>query len=574
MIDGVPIRKLFISNLAERTTFKDLRCYFSKYGNVESCYLRRNHGKSNYAFVTFTEVADAIKAMQDGSRKQIRLHNRDLRVMAADSWHQPDSMDQRLYNIGKELNKISERKEQYVHKYLQNDSENVSIHMLNDDCLRHIFLFLPIVDRVRIEIVCKRWRDLSQDSWHMVKTLNLSPSTWGFSHNHVIHTALLRKILLKCGRFLTRIDLDEPLHYLSQSTLTIIGKFCPNLTSINITALTVCASGIRTLANNCRNLIKFCLGPSTYSCDNELKYLFKQNRNLECLVITRNNILGKSLLFLPEQTVHTIILDRLDYLQDNHLSMALRKLENLTHLAINECLGIAKHTLEIIGQHCKNLKILELNGNFPSVQTADMLYLVHLINLHDLKITYNPKISDDFFTDLVQHCQQLINVDITGCCNVSDAGLAAIATLVKLEKLIVSYIDQVTDEGLENICGLKELECRRCSFSDRGIIMLIRSSPQLKLLDLSGCNYIRDTTLKVAKDACSRRTNNVMLKMIIGGTSIFDDDSLEKLPPLLHIVNVDLSDLSSISTMYLMDDLESWRDEDSDTEYSDTEYSL
>lgn len=93
--------------------------------------------------------------MQDGSRKRIRLHNRDLRVMAADSWHQPDSMEQRLYNMGKESNKISERKvatEQYVHKYLQNDTENVSIHMLNDDCLRHIFLFLPIIDRVRIEI--------------------------------------------------------------------------------------------------------------------------------------------------------------------------------------------------------------------------------------------------------------------------------------------------------------------------------------------------------------------------------------------------------------------------------------
>lgn len=91
--------------------------------------------------------------MQDGSKKQIRVHNRDLRVMAADSWHQPDSVDQKLYNIGKESNKIFEKKstnEQY-HQCLQNDTENVSIHILNDDCLRHIFLFLPIIDRVRIE---------------------------------------------------------------------------------------------------------------------------------------------------------------------------------------------------------------------------------------------------------------------------------------------------------------------------------------------------------------------------------------------------------------------------------------
>ncbi|XP_011707840.1 PREDICTED: putative RNA-binding protein EEED8.10 isoform X2 [Wasmannia auropunctata] len=550
------------------------------YGNVESCYLRRIQGKSNYAFVTFTKVADAITAMQDGSRKQIRLHNRDLRVMAADSWHQPDSMEQRLYNVGKDLNKTSERKatmEQYDQKYLQNDNESVSIHILNDDCLRHIFLFLPIVERVRIEIVCKRWRDLSQDSWHMIKTLDISPTTWGFSYTHMISTALLRKILLKCGKFLTRLDIDEPLHYLSQSTLTIIGKLCPNLTRINITALTVCASGIRTLANNCKNITKFCLGPSTYSCDNELKCLFKLNQNLECLLITRNNILGKSLLYLPEQSMHTVTLDRCDYLQDNHLAEALKKLENLTHLAIIECIGIAKHTLEVVGQHCKNLRVLELNGDFPSAQTADILYLIHLVNLQDLKITYNPKVSDDFFTDLVQHCQQLTNVDITGCCNVSDVGLAAIATLVKLEKLIVSYIHQITDEGLKNMCGLKELECRRCPLSDRGITMLIKSSPQLQLLDLSGCRYIKGTILEVAKDACSSRTNNVMLKMIIGGTAIFDRFDLERLPPLLHIVNVDLSNLSNVSTTFLNEDnLESWYNRDNidfDTDYSYTDYS-
>lgn len=93
---------------------------------------------------------------------------------------------------------------------------------------------------------------------------------------------------------------------------------------------------------------------------------------------------------------------------------ALKRLENLKHLTINECIGIAKHTLEVVGQHCKNLRTLELDGDFPSTRTADMLYLIHLVNLQVLKITYNPKVSDDFLTDLVQHCQQLIKIDITG----------------------------------------------------------------------------------------------------------------------------------------------------------------
>lgn len=73
--------------------------------------------------------------------------------MPANSWHQPDNIEHKLHNKGKELNKISEKKmnEQYAQEYLQNDINSISIHILNDDCLRHIFIFLPIFDRVRIE---------------------------------------------------------------------------------------------------------------------------------------------------------------------------------------------------------------------------------------------------------------------------------------------------------------------------------------------------------------------------------------------------------------------------------------
>lgn len=154
----------------------------------------------------------------------------------------------------------------------------------------------------------------------------------------------------------------------------------------------------------------------------------------------------------------------------------------------------------------------------------------------------------------------------------SDVGLTAIATLVRLEKLIVSYMHQITDDGLKNVCGLKELECRKCLFSDRGMTTFIKSSPQLHVLDLSGCRFIKDTTLQAAKDVCSNRTTNVMLKMIVGGTAILTKKEIgqEKLPPLLHIVNVDLSDISSVSNLYLIDDMDSWYDGDSDyTEYSD-----
>jgi len=164
-----------------------------------------------------------------------------------------------------------------------------------------------------------------------------------------------------------------------------------------------------------------------------------------------------------------------------------------------------------------------------------------------------------------------------GSPDVTDTGLAAIATLPKLEKLIINYVKKITDNGLENMCGLKELECRKCrSISDQGMSMFIRSSPHLQLLDISGCINITNITLDAAKDACHTRSNNLMLKMIIGNTAIFPtkEQDEEQTSPLLQIVNVDLCDDDffmfdeDLIDEDIYDGNESWIDEDSDYDYS------
>lgn len=77
--------------------------------------------------------------------------------MPADSWHQPDSVENQR--------KLAARKEKAQNSMEANDSllqpstptkdllpeDNAPIHKLNDDCLMHVFLYLPITDRVRVE---------------------------------------------------------------------------------------------------------------------------------------------------------------------------------------------------------------------------------------------------------------------------------------------------------------------------------------------------------------------------------------------------------------------------------------
>lgn len=123
---------------------------------------------------------------------------------------------------------------------------------------------------------------------------------------------------------------------------------------------------------------------------------------------------------------------------------------------------------------------------------------------------------------------------------VTDISIAAVTALPKLEVLIINYLELVTDINLQDTCNLKQLECRACKFTDKTIINFLEYAPQLELLDLSGCRNITNETLKEAATVTVNRTNNTILKIFVGGTSV-DLSTFDKVSPFLQIVNIDLS---------------------------------
>ncbi|XP_033315548.1 F-box/LRR-repeat protein 7-like [Bombus bifarius] len=536
--DGVPIRKLFISNLAERTSFKDLIKLFSKYGNVESCFLRRNQGNSNYAFITFNSVEAAASARYD---EGIRLHNRDLRVFAADSWHQPDSIENQCYNI-KDKSKSNKISNDIAHNFdcIQDGITDTNIQTLNDDCLIHIFLQLPIIDRIRIERVCKRWKALSQESWSSVKRLDLSMWSLSGLNGREISICTVRKVLLRCGPYLNEINLSIVPYPLRQSTATIVAKLCPNLQKIDITGVVVSASGINSLIDNCHNITKFSLGSTTYICDIDLQKLFKVNPKLRYFKAYSSKISGRCLLYLPLQTMEEIVLEYCTCLQEHSLTQAFAKLQSLKSLTTNRCIDISGNVIQTIGKNCKNLKTLEVSYISFLLHPNDMLHIVQLTNLEVLKISVNALVTDEFCSNLASTCLRLKYLDISECSYVTDISIAAVTALPKLEVLIINYLELVTDINLQDTCNLKQLECRTCKFTDKTMINFLEYAPQLELLDLSGCRGITNETLKEAATVTVNRTNNTILKIFVGGTSV-DLSTFDKILPFLQIVNIDLS---------------------------------
>lgn len=251
---------------------------------------------------------------------------------------------------------------------------------------------------------------------------------------------------------------------------------------------------------------------------------------------------------------------------------ALSKCKNLTSLSIKDCLCFSDYLIKAIGTHCKSLTTLELIGKFALLYKflhPEILHsITNLINLQKLNVSENNVVTDDFLIVLASNCTKLTSLDISGNYSsmripykfdfvlifsisflgipqITNVGLSAVATIPQLEQLIMNNMAKVTDRGLEGTRNLKKLICQNChSLYDPGMCALVNNNSNLEYLDLSGCKQITNKILDEAADATHKRTNNKILKIFIGDTSIIANE-FRKVSPLLQIVQVSLTYKSS-----------------------------
>ncbi|XP_032680217.1 F-box/LRR-repeat protein 3-like isoform X2 [Odontomachus brunneus] len=376
--------------------------------------------------------------------------------------------------------------------------------------------------------ICKRWRRLSQDSWCKMTRLDMSHLTWGCS-TYMINTVMLRKVLLKCGRFLKELHVpnirETNTTNFNTTVLFIISQHCPNLTSIDVSEIIISVKDLELLLKIHKNITKLTVGM--------LKNLdYGLNFFQECLELNYFEVCsdicfsGAYLSCLPAQTIRTLIIKRCSRIDDTEFSMGLAKLKNLEHLEI-WISRIDKKVMEVISNCCTNLKELQIHELITNCygfeQYADKLEFINLVNLQVLKITHFP-LSEKHLIDIATNCLQITYLDISGSFYVNNAALIAATALPKLEYLYISYLPNITSYGLENIKNLKGLVCRGCpAITDSGIYKVLVSSPRLRLLDISYCPQVTNSTYKFAKMICNSRPTKTILKMYIYGTQILAD---------------------------------------------------
>ncbi|OXU20787.1 hypothetical protein TSAR_007287 [Trichomalopsis sarcophagae] len=402
------------------------------------------------------------------------------------------------------------------------EADRTGINTLNDDCLMHVIQFLPIVDRVRIERVCKRWLAISLDSWRSFKILNFESECWGFNNPETLtklNRRIFKKVLNRCGNFLTSIEFTDSTDRLGPNILNSVASFCPNIQHLDASDLEVSPWSLRVISEKCNKLVYFAVGNCTDDCDYELSLIFESNRELKRLCVYSNfEVTGSCLKKLNGDTIESIIFENCPSISLEHFNV-VRGFCKLKQLVLEHFHDSNTDTMKDISSCCSNLKYLTLA--LCPFYLNSLQCIANLTNLKILDLSSNVSVDDELLVLVGANCKLLKQVDISYCNAVTNTGLASIVSLPNLESLFVEDLNNVDDEVFRAMPTLRQMDCSYCSnMRDAGLVRLIEASENMEHLFLSNCKKISNDLLEAAIRATKKRTNQVVLKLHLSNTDV------------------------------------------------------
>ncbi|KAM3719790.1 F-box/LRR-repeat protein [Dirofilaria immitis] len=405
---------------------------------------------------------------------------------------------------------------------MQEDGAQEDINSIPDHVLISIFTLLPIVDRIRIERVCRRWRHIAKNySWTMTTEFSYSSligdkecSLPCLIERPVVGNKEIKSLAQRCGDHLLEMDLHAFRDALTYNVCMCFAIYCPNLTVLNMYGIQLTNSSLKSLGRHCPNLevVNFhrCFQESVV--ERGLTSFFSKCQILREVDVGEN----ERLTGLPSFTV----LPR-----------------SIVNLKIGGCFRLTATSLFAIRDRCPdlvaltmnsvdNISPMHLNSFFASLPKLELLkfgecYVSHTLggieinfslmkNLTELTVYDNLLMTDEVLRNTVIGCKQLKYVDLSGCSRfVSNVGLRELAKLPYLSHLNLSYMRVVDDQTIRIIAEkgtLQTVLLHRCDeISDEAVKMILKHCPFLTALDISFCPKVTDESMEGMVNYVSKR---------------------------------------------------------------------
>ncbi|XP_044010510.1 uncharacterized protein LOC122854141 [Aphidius gifuensis] len=369
------------------------------------------------------------------------------------------------------------------------DTENSMIDIVNDDCLAQIFMYLAACERPKIALVCKKWKEALNYSWHNIKKLDLihweyECPTYSYKY-HKINGQLrfLRSLLDNCGRYIKELDVTSYGHY---NIVPVINESCPSLVKLR---LRFKDAEPRSLVNAFSRLSKLKV----------LKIIFQH--------INNNGYIPVALINLLQSVAHTL----------TELTLSNWNRENFY-----ESWRISKTFIRVFLK-LKALKSIETDGIF--IDTDSHMYLKQLgivVISHDsqwlnhinekflYKNTKKLNLTDYQATDdclyTIVNCMKKLRELTIICELVTDVGIVAISKINTLKYLDLRGPGHVTDSSVGLLKNLKYLHLPYCNkITDVSVTKILENSPTMISFYMIGSAVTFEFVEKAREVAANRK---------------------------------------------------------------------
>ncbi|XP_067416750.1 F-box/LRR-repeat protein 12 [Emydura macquarii macquarii] len=305
----------------------------------------------------------------------------------------------------------------------------VGLGALPDSLLLEVLSLLPLRDRLRGARVCRRWRRLVQDKalWRHVDLTPYKISSrvlWHLLRQHL--RSSLR--MLKVRGALCSMRKHE---FLSPALLQALGKQCPSLHH-----LCLIEADLRLLPYDCI--------PSS----------------LKTMELSQCEI--PAVWFQGSAPIET-----------------LRVLPQLQHLIIHNVPAFSDQHLLNISSHT-SLRTLTLSGTYRLTDTGIQRAAPHLEYLECL-VLRQCVITDAAVHFIGRHMKCLRSLEISNTCSLTDAGLACLAALKRVETLCLAFCFKLSPDAIVALCQtlpkLRNLRLDGIDFEDQAIRKIQASLP-------------------------------------------------------------------------------------------------
>uniref|UniRef100_A0A914XJ30 F-box domain-containing protein n=1 Tax=Plectus sambesii TaxID=2011161 RepID=A0A914XJ30_9BILA len=410
----------------------------------------------------------------------------------------------------------------------------IGISDVPDHLLVWTFEQLAIVDRIKVERVCRRWLRLARfHSWSKTNSFcyasllqQTTCTPWRcIDDRPKVGNTEMRSILNRAGTFLHSVDLSAFRDSLNYSVCSSIGHFCVDLQTLCLTGIQLTNSSLNLIARYCPDLrsvnLQRCFQESVI--ERGLSGFLAKCQRLTLLDVSENERLcgAPSFSNLPG-SLRTLVIAGCFRLSGQAIDQIRRRCGELSVLAMDGVDMVTPDELNALFEPLTSLRTLKFGECFVTSVPGgtELTNLGRLRDIRELVLNDNLLITNDALAAIGSGCKLLETLDISGCNrSVTDDGVRELAKLPNLTHLNISLLRSVTDDGVRTLARCSKLQSflmHRCDqLTDASLLMIAKSCQDLIKVDISYCPLMTDTALWALFRLVNARADKRRLKVWI-----------------------------------------------------------